>query len=55
MVCEKIRKYVLLLCSPRVRICFEKEKKKIFVIHSLFVKVYFYEQAVEPATSSKDN
>ena len=41
MVCEKIRKYVLLLCSPRDKICLAKEKKKRFVIHSLSVKAYF--------------
>ena len=33
-----------------------ERKKKIFVIHSLFVKVYFYEQIVESTiSSSKDN
>ena len=32
--------------------CLVERKKKIFVIHSLFVKVYFYEQIVESTTSS---
>ena len=37
-------------------ICISERKKKIFVIHSLFVKVYFYEQIVESTiSSSKDN
>ena len=43
---------MLILCILYDTMCLVERKKKIFVIHSLFVKVYFYEQIVEPAISS---
>ena len=47
---------MLILCILCDTMCLAERKKKIFVIHSLFVKVYFYEQIVESTiSSSKDN
>ena len=53
---SKKEKKMLILCILCDTMCLVERKKKIFVIHSLFVKVYFYEQIVESTiSSSKDN
>ena len=43
---------MLILCILCDTMCLAERKKKRFVIHSLFVKVYFYEQIVESTISS---
>ena len=52
----KKEKKMLILCILCDTMCLVERKKKVFVIHSLFVKVYFYEQIVESTkTGNKDS